>query len=390
MHQAFGVAPPATDLCNLITAQWRARPDDQRFLSLEDLHAHCSARAERSETTITKARRIRPEAMPLMPNQAEPEYGADDVDRHLGLVFETEAGMVDATHWSFGQVASITKTPVPYLRRIDTRLAAKLIDYGLTFLAGRDDHALLTERVRGRGDLASLRAITSPSFGRIYDHEVVQMVADVADPDIWKPPAHRYSGEAGTRKATTLYASDRDVTIFLVDDRNPIEIRVNGDTEVLARGFMVRNSEVGLTRFRVSTFFYRYTCDNRLLWTPRSIQEIGITHTAGAPERFRLQAAPMLARFAQADVTEVRDRVERAMRLEAGRDDQSVTDWLVKNARMGTTEAKTVIAAARREEGRARTVWDLIQGGTAAAREIGHVDQRIEKEARFGRFLDLV
>jgi len=50
-----------------------------------------------------------------------------------------------------------------------------------------------------------------------------------------------------TRDTTTLYASDRDVFLFLVDDAYPIGAGrlPNGDPDPFFRGFYAWNSEVG-------------------------------------------------------------------------------------------------------------------------------------------------
>src|SRR3546814_13437237 len=50
-----------------------------------------------------------------------------------------------------------------------------------------------------------------------------------------------------TKDTTTLYASDRDVFLFLVDDAHPIEAAClpNGDPDLYFRGFSAWNSEVG-------------------------------------------------------------------------------------------------------------------------------------------------
>ena len=50
-----------------------------------------------------------------------------------------------------------------------------------------------------------------------------------------------------TKDTTTLYASDRDVFLFLVDDTHPIEAGrlPNGDPDLYFRGFYCWNSEVG-------------------------------------------------------------------------------------------------------------------------------------------------
>ena len=75
-----------------------------------------------------------------------------------------------------------------------------------------------------------LRAVTGSGYGRTFDHELVAAVQCIAgngtgdtrlkvpgvldwSTGIYNPP----------QDTTTLYASDRDVFLFLVDDLNPIE-----------------------------------------------------------------------------------------------------------------------------------------------------------------------
>jgi hypothetical protein len=105
----------------------------------------------------------------------------------------------------------------------------------------------------------------------------------------WVIPAASYTTK-NPKRATTLYASDRDVFIFLVDPKNPVE--VNG--EQLFRGFMTWNSEVGSAVFGLTTFLYRYVCDNRIIWGATDVQELRIRHTGGAPERFAYEGEKYL------------------------------------------------------------------------------------------------
>ena len=78
------------------------------------------------------------------------------------------------------------------------------------------------------------RAVTGPDYGRIYDHELVEAVQRIAGDGVgdtrWKVPGTLdwstgvYNPRVDvTRDTTTLYASDRDVFLFLVDDLHPIE-----------------------------------------------------------------------------------------------------------------------------------------------------------------------
>ncbi len=99
-----------------------------------------------------------------------------------------------------------------------------------------------------------------------------------------------------SQDTTTLYASDRDVFIFLVDDLNPIEAGKlpNGDPDLFFRGFYAWNSEVGSTTLGVATFYLRAVCMNRNIWGAENFQEIRIRHSKYAPNRFAHEAAPAL------------------------------------------------------------------------------------------------
>jgi hypothetical protein len=109
-----------------------------------------------------------------------------------------------------------------------------------------------------------LRALVGPEYGRTYDHQVVEMVREVNGDGRWHIPAATYQAKDPLR-ATTLDASDRDVFIFLVDERNPITVQVGGEVRALFRGFMVWNSEVGHHRLGILTFLYDYVCYNRMV-----------------------------------------------------------------------------------------------------------------------------
>ncbi|MFX6254396.1 DUF932 domain-containing protein, partial [Acinetobacter baumannii] len=78
---------------------------------------------------------------------------------------------VAPTHWSFGQLASQVGAPAAYLRQLPAPLAAINLQYGLT--ADRAEQIKTLETDDGR---IELRAVTSPDYGRIFDHELVEAV----------------------------------------------------------------------------------------------------------------------------------------------------------------------------------------------------------------------
>src|ERR1700688_2797641 len=99
-----------------------------------------------------------------------------------------------------------------------------------------------------------------------------------------------------TKETTTLYASDRDVFLFLVDDTHPIEAGrlPNGDPDLYFRGFYCWNSEVGSKTLGIASFYLRAVCMNRNLWGVEDFQEISIRHSKFATQRFAHEAAPAL------------------------------------------------------------------------------------------------
>src|SRR3546814_12221054 len=96
-----------------------------------------------------------------------------------------------------------------------------------------------------------------------------------------------------TKGTTTLYASDRDVFLFLVDDTNPIEAGrlPNGDPDPFFRGFYCWNSEVGSKTHGLATFYLRAVCLNRNIWGAEDFEEISIPHNKFAAVHLARAAA---------------------------------------------------------------------------------------------------
>ena len=145
-----------------------------------------------------------------------------------------------------GQVGA----PAAYLRQLPAPLAGINLQYGLT--SNRAEQIKTLETDDGR---VELRAVTGPDYGRIYDHELVEAVQRIAGNGTgdtrWKVPGVLdwstgiYNPRVDiTKDTTTLYASDRDVFLFLVDDLNPIEAGrlPDGSPDLFFRGFYCWNS----------------------------------------------------------------------------------------------------------------------------------------------------
>ena len=95
---------------------------------------------------------------------------------------------------------------------------------------------------------------------------------------------------------TTLFASDRDMFVFLADEDNRIENpnRRAGRFGSFARGFFVWNSEVGKTTLGAGFFLFDYVCCNRIVWgetnTPRSASATPTVPRTGGSKRSHLSS----------------------------------------------------------------------------------------------------
>ncbi|MGB3471943.1 MAG: DUF932 domain-containing protein, partial [Erythrobacter sp.] len=354
-----------------VSSEWFSRPDDERYLSLSALQAAVKGRAERSRTRTVESAAIRVEA-----SQDDPE--------RLTLIVPGADVPIAPTHWSFGQLAGLVGAPASYMRQLPAPLAAINLQYGLTNHRAEQVKTLETEDGR-----AELRAVTGPDYGRIYDHELVSAVQRIAGDGVgdtrWKIPGMLdwstgiYNPNTDvTKETTTLYASDRDVFLFLVDDRNPIEAGTlpDGSPDLFFRGFYCWNSEVGAKALGIASFYLRAVCQNRNLWGVEDFQEIRIRHSKHAANRFAHEAAPALATFADSSPAPFVHGIRAARERIVARTDEDRIDFLRKRG-FGKAETSKIVETVLAEEGHPpESVFDFVQGITAVARTKTQQDAR--------------
>ncbi len=366
-----------------VSSEWFSRPDDERYLSLSELYASVKGRAERSRTRTVESAAIRVEA-----HRDDPE--------NLALVLPEAEAPVAPTHWSFGQLASLVSAPAAYLRQLPAPLAGINLQYGLTSHRAEQIKTLETEDGR-----TELRAVTGPDYGRIYDHELVAAVQKIAGNGTgdtrWKVPG-TLDWSSGvynpmvdiTKDTTTLYASDRDVFLFLVDDMNPIEAGKlsDGSPDLYFRGFYCWNSEVGAKTLGIASFYLRAVCQNRNLWGVEDFQEISIRHSKYAANRFAHEAAPALTRFADSSPQSFVEGIRAARERIVARSDDDRTDFLRKRG-FSKAETARIVETVLAEEGRPpESVFDFVQGITAVARSKPQQDARLDMEGKAKKLLE--
>lgn len=366
-----------------VSSEWFSRPEDERFLSLSELYNRVRSRAEHAVTRIVESKAIRVEA-----HRDQPE--------RLALILPDSDMPVAPTNWSFGQICSLVGAPASYLRDLPAPLAGINLQHGL--LHHRAEQVKLLSTDDGRTEL---RAVTGPDYGRIWDHELIDAVMRVAGNGTgdtrWKVPGvldwrtMHYNPHVDISKdTTTLFASDRDVFVFLVDDTHPIEIGKlpNGDPDIYFRGFYCWNSEVGKTKLGIATFFLRAVCCNRILWGVENFQEISIRHSKYAANRFMEQAEPALAHFADASPRTFVDGIRTARERIVARKDDDREDFLRRSG-FSKSDTSRIIQTVLAEEGRPpESVFDFVSGITALARSKSQQDSRLELEGKARALLE--
>ena len=366
-----------------VSSEWFSRPADERYLSLNELMDSVRGRAERSRTRVVESALIHVEA-----SRTDAE--------HLSLILPGSDTPVAPTHWSFGQLASQVGAPAAYLRQLPAALAGINLQYGLT--SNRAEQIKTLETDDGR---VELRAVTGPDYGRIYDYELVEAVQRIAGNGTgdtrWKVPGVLdwstgiYNPRVDiTKDTTTLYASDRDVFLFLVDDLNPIEAGrlPDGSPDLYFRGFYVWNSEVGAKTLGMASFYLRAVCQNRNLWGVEDFEEITIRHSKYAASRFAHEAAPALLNFANSSPVPFINGIKAARERIVAKSDEDRTDFLRKR---GFSKAETgkIIDTVLAEEGRPpESIFDFVAGITAVARDKPHQDARLDMESKAKKLLD--
>ncbi|WP_303830971.1 DUF932 domain-containing protein [Asticcacaulis taihuensis] len=381
----FKVDPGRGERIGRVSSHWFSRPADERYLSLSELYASVRGRTDRSVTRTLNSAEVRVEAR-------------KDDSETLSLHLPGTDKPAVPTHWSFGQLAGLVGAPAAYLRQLPAPLSAINLQYGLS--THRAEQIKTLEFDDGR---VELRAVTGPDYGRIYDHELVAAVQRIAGDGIgdtrWKVPGtldwgtNIYNPHVDiTKETTTLYASDRDVFLFLVDDLNPIEAGIlpDGSPDLFFRGFYCWNSEVGAKTLGMASFYLRAVCANRNLWGVEDFQEITIRHSKYAASRFAYEAAPALENFANSSPLPFINGIKAARSTIVAKTDDDRRDFLKKRG-FAKAETTRIIETVLNEEGHApASIFDFVQGITAVARTKTHQDARLDMETRAKKLLDAV
>src|ERR1700741_417409 len=353
--------------------QWMSRAPDERFTSLLDMQDFKRQVRDNSRSHTISSRKVN-----ILPVEDDPR-----ALQVLGGSFPAAA----PTHWAFGQLCSLASpgnSPASYFRetQMPAPMIADCLNYNLPFTRGVEDIGIPTTT---DDEVSELRSVNGPNYGRIYDTDVVDALVDRFGDGItgtWRVP-----GEFGVKVTvdkgnTTLYASDRDMFVFLADEENRIEIpgRRAGRSGSFARGFFVGNSEVGKSSLFAGFFLFDYVCCNRIIWGADQYTEGRIRHTKGAPDRWLEEVAPVLKEYSEGSAKPVVQAIEDSSNKHVA----ATLDQFLAN-RFGKRMVAPIKAIHEHEEGRPiETLWDVTMAATAHAHSFKNTDARLEIERPAG------
>jgi hypothetical protein len=352
--------------------QWASRPADQRFETLDALRASVQARRMASRSI-------------------DVDIGEVGAKTKEGLLLLGKSRMMaEPSHWALGQFCGFIGAPASYLRTLPQSLVVPCLNYGLQ-QSKRDELKFMTVEREG---VSALQAVTSPSYGRIWDADVVDAagrIVEKTDGRFHNPKAWKH-GIGGEVVGGGLYASDRDVFIFMVDGGSLLDA---GPRAQLNRGFFMWNSEVGAKTFGLTTFLFNLVCGNHIIVGAQDVNTVIIRHSKNGPYRFDGEAMPALLEYVNASPKPMEQAIKRAQESRLPHKngkptEEEVMEFAVGIAKFTKTEVREGMAAAEKEEGKRETLWDLVQGLSTYARGFDYLDARTDLETRAGKLMSLV
>jgi hypothetical protein len=357
----------------LMTAfnQWANRPADESFDSLEALHNHVLAQWKASAESTTNVKALRVDVIDDQPVLVGPS----------GIPARF-------THHSFQQFARRVGAPASYLRQLPALLAAQNLNNGIESLnlgTGEDDKTLFLRTNKG----FLVRAFNTDSYTRFLNHEITARLLRLQREQGWHPAPAAFDGKRG------LYAGDRDMFVFMVDDDRRIFETLPGGG--LSRGFFVSNSEIGNSRsFKLTMFLYEWICGNHRVVGAKDITEISIPHRGDAAENRAMNAVGVeLRKYANVAASEQEAMITKARATIVGSNKDEILDAIFGLKVQGLTRdviGKGYDVAVKQEEryGNPNSAWAITGGITEYATTIEYADERNVIDRAAGKLLEKI
>jgi len=364
---------------NLMTAhnEWANRPKDERFETLDALHANVNARRLECVDDRVSLR------------------GAE-FDATLGRpVLNAYGRKLTFTHWALTQMLGKLSIPKDFLGLLSPPAADVVLNDRLGRALEEGDIDSPQRMLMRKQDAvnSTVRALHSTRYERLWDSAVTKMLIEFLPPG-WRNPLAFKDGIWGERLVPSgLYAGDRDMFAFFIDGGDwkdqPGSFDVDG--EAFHNGFFVWNSEVGAKSFGYSTFKFRVVCGNNIVWGAEQQHTRRARHIGNAGRTLR-HLRDYLTILNRQDNDEFSTAVREARTdifLKPTRSATDDVDALHKKLKgkftMDTLTLARLLAvneADRERRPNDGSRWYWLQGLTAAARSAVNADVRADIEAK--------
>lgn len=270
--------------------------------------------------------------------------------------------------WSFSQFCRMSMAPPSFIRQLRVDTAATVLN------ETREDD-LAEKRVALTLDAPDdetpnlLRALYSTKYTRLVDLDFAMSISE---------QTARF-----TQKG--LYASDRDIFLFYIDENDRIDV----EGEKLSRGFFGWNSEVGSKSAGYMIFLYNHICCNHIVWGAADIFKQRRRHV-GDLSKFMKDMKRAIAELGDRGREKDSDVVRAAIHAIYAQDnEEAINKMRHPSIGLGKKQAESSLEFARQHNGPGANLsrWKVVQGITRLAQEIPHMDERVKLESKASKIL---
>jgi len=242
------------------STQMFSRPADECYKSMDDVIAYLRRRESLTEEINIKKVEILP------------------ADERVDMVVNDER-LLQFNDTSFRHICKLAKAPYYHYNTLPPEIAEQGLNYGLQKRVNNDNPVIANVCKN------ETRALYTPSYSRLPDLEVAEMVKEVAEPLGYKP-AGQFAGTRGgmpqiDATKTGLYAGINDMFLFLANEEGGFEI----EGEMYYHLLILWNSETTARKIGGLNTLYRFICGNHQIYGAKNTVIEEARHVGDNPRR---------------------------------------------------------------------------------------------------------
>jgi hypothetical protein len=141
---------------------------------------------------------------------------------------------------------------------------------------------------------------------------------------------------------------------------------------------------------------FRGVCGNHIIWGCQDLTRLTIRHSKGGPGRFEEEALPVLLDHVHASAREDEAAIRAAQSMLLPSKEKELVAFV--GSSITRSELRQALDYASREEGLeirpddkggiSGNLWQLVNGFTAQARDLAHIDARTDLERRSSKLMN--